>query len=122
MLFRSHDLAQRSAITFDQFFEHDLVMFQHGYFHREFLDHVSKEHGFTMKSSFETNLLPLILSIVKQEFAITALLELVTQHEQGVVGIPFEPSVKLDLALAWRKQGYLSIADRTFIDFVKRYV
>jgi hypothetical protein len=38
------------------------------------------------------------------------------------VGIPFEPSVKLDLALAWRKQGYLSISDRTFIDFVKRYV
>ncbi|MDF4802032.1 LysR family transcriptional regulator, partial [Vibrio parahaemolyticus] len=30
--------------------------------------------------------------------------------------------VTLDLALAWRKEGYLSIADRTFIDFVKRYV
>lgn len=117
-----HELAQRDSLTFDEFFEHDLVMFQHGYFHREFLDQVSEEHGFTMKSSFETNLLPLILSIVKQEFAITALLELVTQHESGVVGIPFEPPVTLDLALAWRKQGYLSIADRTFIDFIKRYV
>ncbi|MGR5068122.1 LysR family transcriptional regulator [Vibrio alfacsensis] len=117
-----HDLAERHAITFDEFFEHDLVIFQHGYFHRELLDQVSQEHGFTMKSSFETNLLPLILSIVKKEFAITALLELVTEHEQEVVGIPFHPPVALDLALAWRKQGYLSIADRTFIDFVKQYV
>ncbi|MDW1951486.1 LysR family transcriptional regulator substrate-binding protein, partial [Vibrio sp. 812(2023)] len=83
---------------------------------------VSEEHGFSMKSSFETNLLHLILSIVRQEFAITALLELVTQNEKGVVGIPFHPPVTLDLALAWRKEGYLSIADRTFIDFVKRYV
>ncbi|NMR78167.1 LysR family transcriptional regulator substrate-binding protein, partial [Vibrio alginolyticus] len=97
-----HELAHREAITFDEVFEHELVMFQHGYFHREFLDHVSEEHGFSMKSSFETNLLPLILSIVRQEFAITALLELVTQNEKGVVGIPFHPPVTLDLALAWR--------------------
>ncbi|NVC95932.1 LysR family transcriptional regulator [Vibrio natriegens] len=117
-----HELAQRESLTFDEFFEHELVMFQRGYFHREFLDQVSEEHGFTMKSSFETNLLPLILSIVKHEFAITALLELVTQHEKDVVGIPFNPPVTLDLALAWRKDGYLSIADRTFIDFVKRYL
>lgn len=71
------------------FFEHELVMFQHGYFHREFLDHVSEEHGFSMKSSFETNLLPLILSIVRQEFAITALLELVTQNEKGLLAFRF---------------------------------
>ncbi len=117
-----HELAQQESLTFDEFFEHELVMFQRGYFHREFLDHVSEEHGFIMKSSFETNLLPLILSIVKQEFAITALLELVTQNEKEVVGIPFNPPVTLDLALAWRKEGYLSIADRTFIDFIKRYL
>ncbi|MBR9787738.1 MAG: LysR family transcriptional regulator [Vibrionaceae bacterium] len=117
-----HELAQLESLTFDEFFEHELVMFQRGYFHREFLDHVSEEHGFIMKSSFETNLLPLILSIVKHEFAITALLELVTQYEKDVVGIPFNPPVTLDLALAWRKDGYLSIADRTFIDFVKRYL
>lgn len=117
-----HELAQRKKLTFDEFFKHDLVMFQRGYFHREFLDQVSEDHGFTMKSSFETNLLPLILSIVKQEFAITALLELVTQNERDVVGIPFDPPVTLDLALAWRKEGYLSIADRTFIEFTKRYL
>ncbi len=117
-----HELAQQKSLTFDEFFQNELVMFQRGYFHREFLDNVSKEHGFTMKSSFETNLLPLILSIVKQEFAITALLELVTQNEKGVVGVPFDPPVTLDLALAWRREGYLSIADRTFIDFIKRYL
>lgn len=75
-----------------------------------------------MQYSFETNLLPLILKIVKREFAITALLQLVTENESGVVGVPFSPPVTLNLALAWRRGGYLSVADRTFIEFIKQYV
>ncbi|GAL35245.1 Cys regulon transcriptional activator CysB [Vibrio maritimus] len=62
----------------------------------------------------------MILSIVKHEYAITALLELVTEHEPEVKGISFEPPVFVDLALAWRKDGYLSRADRSFIDFIKK--
>lgn len=117
-----HGLAQRTQIRFDEFFEHELVMFKPGYFHREFIDKVCKEHKFNANFSFETNLLPMILSIVKHEYAITALLELVTDNEPEVTAIPFEPPVWLDLALAWRKDGYLSNADRTFIEFVKQYV
>jgi DNA-binding transcriptional LysR family regulator len=64
----------------------------------------------------------MILSIVKREFAITALLELVTGHEPELKGISFSPPVFVDLALAWRKDGYLSRADRTFIDFVKKHL
>jgi len=118
---REHELAERNALTFDEFFEHELVMFKPGYFHRDFVENQAMQCGKEMLFSFETNLLPMILSIVKHEFAITALLELVTQHEQQVIGIPFNPRVKLDLALAWRKDGYLSIADKAFIEFVKQY-
>lgn len=117
-----HPLAGRESIGFDEFFEHELVMFKAGYFHRDFIDSVCEQNGLTMKFSFETNLLPMILSIVKQEFAITALLKLVTEHEKEVTGVSFQPPVMLDLALAWRKNGYLSKADRTFIEFIKRYV
>lgn len=119
---KEHEFANQDSITFDEFFQHELVMFKAGYFHRDFIENQAKLCDKEMLFSFETNLLPMILSIVKHEFAITALLELVTQHEKDVVGISFEPKVKLDLALAWRKDGYLSIADKTFIDFVKQYV
>ncbi|WGV99149.1 LysR family transcriptional regulator [Vibrio sp. YMD68] len=118
----THPLAQNSSMSYSEFFQHELVMFKPGYFHREFIDRVSIENQFTPQFSFETNLIPMILNIVKREFAITALLKLVTDNEQGVVGIPFEEPVKIDLALAWRKDGYQSKADRTFIDFVKQYV
>ncbi|MGF1722331.1 LysR family transcriptional regulator [Vibrio kyushuensis] len=117
-----HPLANHESISYPEFFEHELVMFKPGYFHRDFIDKVSREGDYDLKFSFETNLIPMILNIVKREFAISALLNLVTNHEPGVVGIPFEEPVKMDLVLAWRKEGYQSKADKTFIDFVKQYV
>ncbi|CAM2907608.1 LysR family transcriptional regulator [Vibrio diazotrophicus] len=119
---KEHELAEKKEIEFKDFFDHELVMFKPGYFHRDFIDNTCKEHKLTANISFETNLLPMILSIVKHEYAITALLELVTDHESEIRAIPFNPPVYLDLALAWRKEGYLSNADRTFIEFVKKYV
>ncbi len=117
-----HPLAKHHFISQREFLNHELVMFKAGYFHREFIDAVSVREGIEPKFSFETNLLAMILSIVKSQSAISALLDLVVQHEPQVCGIPFEPPVTLNLALAWRKEGYLSIADRTFIDFVKQSV
>lgn len=119
---KEHELAEKKEIEFKDFFDHELVMFKPGYFHRDFIDNTCKEHKLSANISFETNLLPMILSIVKHEYAITALLELVTDHESEIRAIPFNPPVYLDLALAWRKEGYLSNADRTFIEFVKKYV
>lgn len=118
---KDHPFAKQKSVSFDAFFDNELVMFKPGYFHRDFLEDKALQCNKEMRFSFETNLLPMILSIVKNEFAITALLELVTQNEKDVVGVPFEPRVKINLSLAWRKHGYLSMADRTFIDFVKQY-
>lgn len=118
---KEHPFAKQKSVSFDAFFDNELVMFKPGYFHRDFLEDKALQCNKEMRFSFETNLLPMILSIVKNEFAITALLELVTQNEKDVVGVPFQPRVKINLSLAWRKHGYLSMADRTFIDFVKQY-
>lgn len=114
-------LSQQETISFSDFFKHELVMFKQGYFHREFIDEVCNQYRFSPKIAFETNLLPMILKIVRNDFAITALLEMVTEHEKGLVPIPFSQPVYLDLAIAWRKNGYLSVADRAFMEFVKNH-
>lgn len=115
-----HDFATKKSLTFDDFFSQELVAFKPGYFHREILDHICEQHHLTANISFETNLLPMILQIIRHDFAITSLLELVTDHESNVIPIPFAEPIYLDLAMAWRKQGYLSLADRTFIEYVKQ--
>ena len=115
-----HDFANKQELSFEDFFRQELVAFKPGYFHREMLDLVCEQHNLTPNISFETNLLPMILQIIRHDFAITALLELVTEHEAHLIPIPFAEPIQLDLAMAWRKQGYLSLADRTFIEYVKQ--
>ena len=114
---KDHHLADYKQIDYETFFDQELVMFKVGYFHREVIDSLCKKYHHKAKYSFETNLLTMILNIVKNEFAITALLELVTDQESDIVAIPFTKPIYLDLALAWRKEGYLSIANRHFVDF-----
>jgi len=116
-----HPLSHQQTITFKDFFQQELVMFKPGYFHREFIDEVCNQYLFSPKIAFETNLLPMILKIVRNDFAITALLEMVTEHEKGLVPIPFNQPIFLDIAIAWRKNGYLSVADRAFMEFVKNH-
>lgn len=116
-----HPLVEQDTVSFDDFFHQELVMFKHGYFHREFIDRVCHQHQLTPQIAFETNLLPMILKIVRNDFAVTALLEMVTEHEKGLVPIPFSQPVFLDIAIAWRKNGYLSVADRAFMEFVKKH-
>lgn len=115
-----HEFANKKSVSFKEFFSQELIMFKQGYFHRERLDAICRQENLIANFSFETNLLPVILKIVKRDFAISALLELATENEPDIVSIPFSDPIFLDISIAWRKNGYLSKADRTFLDFVKQ--
>ena len=115
---REHLFAERSSITLQEFFTEELVMFKPGYFHRKVLDRLAKEVGCTPNISFETNLVPLIRSIVKQGFGISTLLNMAVADDPDLVTVSFAPPIFLDLCIAWRKDGYLSRANRAFVEFL----
>jgi DNA-binding transcriptional LysR family regulator len=113
-----HPLAQQPSVSFEAFFAEDLVVFKQGYFHREVLDRLAAASHSPLKIGFETNLLPLIKQIVRQGFAISTLLEMAIADASDLVARPFAEPVWLDLSIAWRKDGYLSRANRAFVDFL----
>lgn len=115
-----HEFATKPSISIEEFFSQELIMFKKGYFHREMVDKLCVEHGFEPNISIETNLIPMILKVVHKDFAIGALLKLVTEQESSVVGIPFEQPITLKIGMAWRKAGYLSVADKAFMEFTKQ--
>lgn len=115
---KDHPFAELDSIDYSQLFAEELVMFNTGFFHRNVVDRLADEAGVSPKISFETNLIPLIKSIVKQGFALSTLMEMVIKDEPELVARPFTKPVWLDLSIAWRKEGYLSQANRTFVDFV----
>lgn len=115
---RDHALASQAFVSLNDFFNEELVMFRAGYFHRKIIDRLAQEAGVTPIIGFETNLLPLIKSIIKQGFGISTLLTMVVKEDPELVDLPFEQPLWLDLCIAWRKQGYLSRANQAFVAFV----
>lgn len=113
-----HPFAQKAAITPAEFFKEELVMFREGYFHRRIIDRLAQAHNITPNIGFETNLIPLIKSIIKQGFGVSTLLGIVIEENDELVTRPFDNNVWLDLTIAWRKGGYLSKANQVFLEFL----
>lgn len=115
---REHPLAQQMAVSIEDFFKEELVLFRNGYFHRKIVDRLSATVGIKPVIGFETNLIPLIKSIIKQGFGISTLLAMALENDPELVDLPFTEPVWLDLCIAWRRDGYLSRANRAFVDFL----
>jgi len=111
-----HPFAHCESVTPEAFFGEPLVLFQDGYFHREFVESLARQLGKEPNLAFQSNLIPLTKSIVRQGFGITTFLRRVID-EPELVAVPFSPPTWLTLALAWRPERYLSRAARAFIDY-----
>lgn len=115
---KHHPLAAKGSVPLEQFFQHDLVLFKQGYFHREWMLEQAKLLGLNASIAFETNLINLIKQVVAQEFGITSVLKMVIEQDDDILAKPFDPPVYLDLHIAWKKQRPISKADRAFVDFL----
>lgn len=115
---REHPFAQQTMVSITDFFKEELVLFRNGYFHRKLVDRLAAETGVQPVIGFETNLIPLIKSIIKQGFGISTLLAMAVADDPDLVDLPFTEPVYLDLCIAWRRDGYLSKANQAFVDFL----
>ena len=113
-----HHFASRSHLDIEEFLQEELAIFKPGYLHRRLIDQRAEKIGIKLNISIETNLIPLMKSFVRQGFGITAFLDIVLQDGDGLVAIPFTEDFPLDIQIAWRKEGYLSMANRAFRDFM----
>ena len=117
-LSKEHPFATQPSVTYEDFFSEELVMFKEGYFHRKIVDRIAGQIGAKPHIGFETNLIPLIKSIVKQGFGISTLLGMVIEDDDDLIARPFNQPVWLDLSIAWNKDRHLSQANQTFVRFM----
>ncbi|WP_028116932.1 LysR family transcriptional regulator [Ferrimonas senticii] len=113
-----HPLSSEDEVSWEEFFKHELVMFKRGYYHRELVHEIAQTHGITPEIAFETNLIELIRSIVRQGFAITTVLKMVVENDPEIKALPFKEPMFMDLHIGWKSGRALTQADRTFLDFL----
>ncbi len=116
-----HPLAQQPSISYEAFLDEELVLFKEGFFHRQVTEQLARDYHVTPKISFETNLIPLIQSVVRHGFGISALLRPAIDDARDLIGIPFDDPLLFNLSIAWRKQSYLSRANKAFVDYLLKH-
>ncbi|UFS69387.1 LysR family transcriptional regulator [Geomonas sp. RF6] len=115
---KSHPLASRKSLTARELASEPLIMYQEGYYLRELILEVLKEAGVTPKIAFETNLFSLAKPLVQNGLGISVFLEMVIAEDDELQSVSFDPPLYLDLLIGWKKHGYLSRANRAFLDFL----
>lgn len=113
-----HRLARRKKISLKEFAEEPLVLLKQGYYHRMLIDEASKMHETRLNVTFETNLIPLMKSLVRKGMGISAFLRMVLTEDPDLAAIPFDPPMDIRLVIAWKKDAYLSQANQAFLQFL----
>lgn len=113
-----HPLADETSITPEQLFSEDLVLFKPGAYQREFVENLARSHGMEPRIAFETELITLSKELIRHGFCAGVFIKMAVQNDDSLVAIPFEEPAYIDTSLAWRKHGYLTHAERAFLNFV----
>ncbi len=114
----SHPFAVRSEVPFSEFIREPLLFFKEGYYLRELMLEMVKDTGDELNIVFESNLFSLVKPLVKNGLGICTFLRVVVAEDDGLVAVPFDPPLHIDLLIAWKRGAYLSKANRAFVDFL----
>ena len=117
-----HPFAGRQSVALAEFIGEPLVFYKEGYYIREFFLEALKETGAAPNIVFETNLFSLVKSLVRNGMGISIFLRMVVSADPDLAAISFDPPLYLDLLIAWKKQLYLSRANRAFVDFLLQQI
>ena len=117
-----HPLARQQSLSLAQFCQHPLVLFHEGYFLREAVSQYAQKHQISLDIRMETNLIELQKSLIRNEVGITTCLPRILAEETDITAVPFEPKIKIQLGLAWKKGHYLSKASQAIIHYLSSQV
>ena len=114
----NHPLATLKAVSDLTYCQQRLVLYRQNYYLRQLTVSMHEQCGLAPNITLETDLLGMIIQLVKAGEGVTLGLKITADSEDGIVGIPFEDSKTLSLRMAWPKKRQLSLANRAFIDFL----
>ena len=115
-----HPLAREKTVTLAQTAQYPMILFAGGYYQRHLLDRRFQSLGIDPNILFQSTQLTTIKSFIRQDIASGFLMPQVVQKEDGITLIPVEEGLKLNVAVVWRKDDYLTKEAERFVSFCRR--
>ncbi|MDD4344100.1 MAG: LysR substrate-binding domain-containing protein, partial [Eubacteriales bacterium] len=115
----NHPLAESNKISFDDLRYEKFIMLKEDTFHRRAVIEACENSGYYPEIAISSSQTETIRALVANGLGISFLLDSIAERKKDLVGIPLENPIKINIALAWKKDKYLSVATQTLIDFIK---
>jgi DNA-binding transcriptional LysR family regulator len=117
-----HQLSCEPSVSFDKLKEERFILLKEDSFHRHAVISECNKHHFAPKVVFSSNQLQTIRALVASRAGISFLMQMVTEDDPHIVGIPLAEPIHIAIGLAWKKDRYLSKASQAFIRFIKNHI
>lgn len=120
---KEHKLAHRKIIFPKDLVDIPFVMYPKGFYGRELIDTWCNEHELSVKTMMETGSATSLLQLVKEGVGATIQPSQLIESFQplGIRAIPIKNSPVRNLEVFYRKNKYLSLAARTFMDRLETF-
>ena len=118
----SHPLAGQKSVSYSALDGQPLIIYSRDYKLHDQLLHRCYKAGAEPEVIFETIQLEMILEMVREGLGVAFLPKKICKkrRRQGIVYRPMEEDeIKLELALTWKKNRYLSVAAKRFLEEFK---
>lgn len=97
-----------------------MILFSGGYYQRTLLETSFRTLSLEPDILFHSNQLTTIKSFVRNNIASGFIMPQILREEDGIVPIPVEEGLRLNVAVVWRKDDYLTKEAKSFITFCRR--
>ena len=115
-----HPLTWEKSVTLTQTAQYPMILFSGGYYQKHLLDSSFRTLGLTPNILFHSNQLTTIKSFIRQDIASGFLMPQILQEEDGIIPIPVSDELKLNVAVVWRKDDYLTKSAERFVSFCRK--
>lgn len=112
-------LAKKAEIRPNDIAASDLIMLKEGSYLREIVQSKLSALKISPRTVLESGQIVTIKGLVAHKVGVAFLLDFICENSAGIKAIPFYEPIYVDIALAWKKERYVSKAAQAFIDFCK---
>lgn len=115
-----HPLAEKKTVSLRETVQYPMILFSGGYYQRTLLESRFQELEIDPDILFHSNQLTTIKSFIRRNIASGFIMPQVLQKEDEIIPIPVEEGLRLNVAVVWRKDDYLTKEAKSFISFCRR--
>ncbi|MDO4535921.1 MAG: LysR family transcriptional regulator [Clostridium perfringens] len=116
---KEHPLTKENSIPFNKLKNERFLLLKEGNYIRRRILNECKEHDFEPNIIYQSTQIESICTLISSGIGVSFLLDTIAKRNTDIVCCSMERPIKVNIAIAWNKNKYITKAQKEFIEFIK---